>query len=408
MNVLYLSYDGMTDPLGRSQVLPYLVGLSARGHQITLVSFEKPERIAADAEHVRDICRGAGIAWHPLRYHKRPPILSSMFDVRAMKRLATLLNRRERFDLVHCRSYMAAIAGHHLKTRFGVPFLFDMRGFWADERIERGFWPRDNPLFRAAYRYFKRLERGFFHDADAVVSLTQNARVEVEGWPVESRPQGLVSVIPCCVDLDLFNPANGRLRAATRTRLGLDDRTRVLVYVGSIGGAYLVEEMFALFRAYRGRHPGAKFMFVSGHERSEIETAARRNGVEPGEIIVVGGRRDEVPALIAAADLGACFITRSFAAIASCPTKFGEMLAMGVPVIANGGIGDVAEIIRDTGAGAVVEQFEDGTLSGAVEQVEEAKLTLERVREAAVRWFALEDGIERYDAIYRVIGAKAA
>ena len=38
MRALYISYDGMTDPLGRSQVLPYLEGLAKRGHEITLVS----------------------------------------------------------------------------------------------------------------------------------------------------------------------------------------------------------------------------------------------------------------------------------------------------------------------------------------------------------------------------------
>ena len=83
--VLYLSYDGMTDPLGRSQVLPYLTGLAALGHEITLVSFEKPGRSAEDRERVEAICGEAGIAWHPLRYHKRPPILSSVWDVIAMR-----------------------------------------------------------------------------------------------------------------------------------------------------------------------------------------------------------------------------------------------------------------------------------------------------------------------------------
>ena len=48
MRALYISYDGMTDPLGRSQVLPYLQGLSERGHEITLLSCEKPARMAAE------------------------------------------------------------------------------------------------------------------------------------------------------------------------------------------------------------------------------------------------------------------------------------------------------------------------------------------------------------------------
>ena len=71
--------------------------------------------------------------------------------------------------------------------------------------------------------------------------------------------------------------------------------------------------------------------------------------------MIVSAKRDEVPALIAAADLGVSFILATYSAKASCPTKFGEMLAMGVPVIANAGVGDIAEIIRETGAGAVVD-----------------------------------------------------
>ncbi len=38
---VFLSYDGMTDPLGQSQVLPYLEGLAASGHRIHIVSAEK-------------------------------------------------------------------------------------------------------------------------------------------------------------------------------------------------------------------------------------------------------------------------------------------------------------------------------------------------------------------------------
>jgi len=145
VRALYISYDGMTDPLGRSQVLPYLQGLAARGHDITLLSCEKSDRIAADGAGVRAICDAAGIDWQPVAWHKSPPILSGIIDVAALKHNAARLHDAKRFDLVHCRSYMAAIAGDWLKRKRRVPFLFDMRGFWADERVERDIWPARNP-----------------------------------------------------------------------------------------------------------------------------------------------------------------------------------------------------------------------------------------------------------------------
>ena len=46
--ILYITYDGRTDPLGQSQVLPYIVALSAAGYKFTIVSFEKKQRLAKE------------------------------------------------------------------------------------------------------------------------------------------------------------------------------------------------------------------------------------------------------------------------------------------------------------------------------------------------------------------------
>jgi len=145
-NVLYITYDGLTDPLGRSQVLPYLFGLAERGHRITILSCEKPERMDRDGERIRQLCGQARIDWVPLKYHKQPLILSSMIDAAALKRAAVRLHRAGPFDLVHCRSYIPARAGLALKRKFGTKFLFDMRGFWPDEKIEGDNWNLQSAL----------------------------------------------------------------------------------------------------------------------------------------------------------------------------------------------------------------------------------------------------------------------
>jgi glycosyltransferase involved in cell wall biosynthesis len=403
--VLYLTYDGLTDQLGRSQILPYLTRLAMRGHRIVVISCEKTERLLADGEAVDDICRRAGIDWHPLRYHKQPPVISGIIDIVQMQRRAAGLFRREQLDLVHCRSYMASLVGHSLKRRFGVPFLFDMRGFWADERIERGLWPTGNPLYRLAYRFFKRREAEFFRDADAIVSLTNSGRQLIESWPDPRRPKGPISVIPCCVDLALFDPAGGRARARGRERFGMPDDQPVLLYVGSVGPGYRTDAMFELFRAFRANRPTARYLFVTNNSRAEILARARPSAIGPSEIITVAGRRDEMPELIAAGDIGVSIIEPSFAAKASCPTKVGEMLAMGVPVIANSGVGDTAELIGESGAGAVLDRLDHESLAAAIAKVEALGLTREQIRAVARRYLSLEDGVERYDGIYRSMRA---
>ena len=45
--VLFISYNGMLDPLGQSQVIPYLRELAKRGVRFTLLSFERAESFHA-------------------------------------------------------------------------------------------------------------------------------------------------------------------------------------------------------------------------------------------------------------------------------------------------------------------------------------------------------------------------
>ena len=52
-HALYLSYDGMTDPLGQSQVLPYIIGLQQKGIAFTLISFEKIERFKEEGAAIK-------------------------------------------------------------------------------------------------------------------------------------------------------------------------------------------------------------------------------------------------------------------------------------------------------------------------------------------------------------------
>src|ERR1700712_2446048 len=106
--VLYISYDGLTDPLGQSQVLPYLKELSKLGYSFTILSFEKKSRFKKDAALIYSLTKASGIEWVPLTFTKNPPLLSKMYDRFRMKRTAGQLQRKTHFDLVHCRSYVAA------------------------------------------------------------------------------------------------------------------------------------------------------------------------------------------------------------------------------------------------------------------------------------------------------------
>lgn len=400
--VLYLSYDGMCDPLGQAQVLPYLSGLGKRGHRISLVSFEKPDRSEAEREEVRRACTAAWIDWHPLPYHKRPPLLSSMYDVRAMSRLAERLHADEPFDLIHCRSYLPALVGLSMKRRFGVPFIFDMRGFWADERVDGRIWNLSNPLFRAVFRYFKRREAEFLAEAAQVISLTEAGEtilLDRRG----GRDGPPITVIPCCVDFAAFPPVSKAERARARGELGIDPNATVTAYLGSLGGNYMLDAMLDFFKVQLERDPGARFLIVSREPAEQIRREAENRGIPAERIIVRPASRVEVPQLLAAADYGIAFKQPSFSAVGCSPTKLGEFLSMELPVVANGGVGDVEPILRESGAGVLVDEFGDAAYRKALDELAALKPDMKRWRSAARRWFDLDAGVERYDNIYAAI-----
>ena len=152
----------MTDPLGQSQVLPYLKGLTQKGYQFHLISFEKSDKFNKHKKHIQSICDEAGIVWHPQDYRNEGGLKKTIRQVRKMKKVAKYLHQRHSFEIVHCRSYISALIGMKLKRKHGLKFVFDMRGFWADERIDGGIWSLKNPIYRTIYNYFKRKEIQFF------------------------------------------------------------------------------------------------------------------------------------------------------------------------------------------------------------------------------------------------------
>jgi hypothetical protein len=104
-----------------------------------------------------------------------------------MQRSAVELYKRKQFDAVHCRSYVAAEIGLLLKRRYGVKMIFDMRGFWADEKVDNGQWNLRNPFYKKLYRFYKKKENAFLLGADAIISLTEKAKFQLLQQPVYRR-----------------------------------------------------------------------------------------------------------------------------------------------------------------------------------------------------------------------------
>lgn len=177
---LYLTYDGLTDPLGQSQILPYLIGLEQKGWDFSIISFEKSSTFERLKAEVKASIAGKNIEWIPLQYTKQPPVLSTIFDLLRMKYVAQKLDL-DRYELIHCRSYLTMLVGMRLKRSHRL--IFDMRGLWADERVEGKLWPQNALLYRGIYRYFRKRGNvfskcrcGYFPNARGIIGIKRTLR----------------------------------------------------------------------------------------------------------------------------------------------------------------------------------------------------------------------------------------
>lgn len=405
INILFLSYDGMTDPLGQSQVLPYLSGLSAKGYNISLISFEKEERFSTGKNLIENICRQTNIKWYPQAYTKKPPVLSTVKDVRRMWRVASQLHKKIGFHIIHCRSYIAALTGLKMKRRYGTKFIFDMRGFWADERIDGGLWNLKNPLYKTVYNYFKRKEIEFLQEADYTISLTNNAADEIHSWKKVANNPVPIRVIPCCVDLELFNEKNisTELVASKKKELGIDAGQEVLSYVGSLGTWYMLSEMLDLFKHWSKTNDKLVFLFVTPDDAAGIINAAQQKNIPVEKIIIRKAQRQEMPLYIAVSDVQVFFIKPAYSKKASSPTKQGEIMAMGKPVICNAGVGDTDFVINKYHSGILINDFNGNEYAKAIDKVRETGFDIAAIKQGAGDFFSLNEGVNRYAQVYSKI-----
>ncbi len=381
----------MLEPLGQSQVLSYLKRLAAN-RIIHLISFEKSvdwgnvferERIANDIT-------AAGIVWHPLRYHKSPSALATAWDVVCGISLGLWLVLRHHIVLVHARSYVPSVMALTIKRLVGVKYIFDMRGFWADERVDGGLWSPGGRM----YRFAKGFERRFLLAADHVVSLTHAAVREMQHFDYLQRRFPAITVIPTCANLTHF-------KHLPRERASGD---LVLGYVGAVGTWYLFDEVARCFALLLTLRPDANFLIVNRNEHAYIRERLDMACIPYSAVELIAATHAEVPEKMSRMDAGVFFIKPVFSKQASAPTKLAEFLGCGIPCLSNAGVGDMAEVLEKDQVGIAISSFDDETMIAALKQlinlVEDPESSA-RCAASAQKHFSLDEGVRLYEEIYK-------
>ncbi|WP_372923149.1 glycosyltransferase [Roseovarius sp.] len=391
---LYLTRNGLLEPLGQSQVLAYLRGLS-RDHRITLITYEKDEDRAdtEPMEAMRAKCDSLGIRWLPQRFQPRPKVIAPALSMMRMVWLVWREVRAGRAGLIHARSYIPAAVALVVHRLTGVPFIFDMRALWPEELITAGRLTRGGVMHRAIVA----VERACLRRAAAVVSLTHAAVGHLNREYPEELAGQRIRVIPTCADLERFMPASTRRPGPP-----------VHGCIGTIlSGWFRTDWLASWMRVAAERDPEARFEIVTRDDAGDVRAALDPANELSGRLHIGPRPSEDMPDAVCGHDLSVMFYAGGETSeLGRSPTRMAEVLGCGLPVVANEGVGDVADIVRENNVGVIVEGPSKAQMGDAFDSLQTLMQDPDlpaRCRATAEAVFSLESGTEAYRDVYASI-----
>lgn len=397
---MFITYDGLLDKLGASQILPYLRGIAVAQGGMVVLSFEKPDRYKLGQEAMAAELHRHGIYWKPLTFTSGFGALGKMWDLARMYSWGTLLAYKKNVNVVHSRGHPSAQVGLFIKRLLGIHLIFDCRGLWVDERVDKGGWDMSRHLHRMQYQYFKWVERKLFGGADQVVVLTEKVVKEV--IKLGALPACKVTVIPCCADFQHFPLSTAMRKAQAKEKIGIPQAARVLGYLGSVGRMYMLDRFFKLLELATLKDKEICAIVITQDEEAVRQLMKRNLHISlHRRVHIQPASRADAPNILPAMDVLVSFIQPSYARMAASPTKLAECFAEGIPAICNGGVGDVTEQIQQLHAGVIIDPESDADLTNVLDKLDDVcAMGGQRLRDAARPILGLEVAQERYRSVY--------
>lgn len=403
--IVYLTLDGLLEPLGRSQVMQPLIALAERGFDYTVISLER-ERDLADTGRVEataQALRRAGVRWRYRAYASGGTPRAVATNVGW---LAGALRREVKAGagVVHARSYVTGTVARAVAPR--LPWLFDARGYWIDELSEAGRRVSRPAVFRGS----KAMERALYQSADAVVQLTQVAIDDLRAgrfgpWPAH-RP---AICIPTCADYEGMRAAADPERVPAEVRQQLRGR-RVLAWIGSVNPSYATAESMTVTRRVLDLRDDAVLLVLT-RSLDPLQPYLDAAGIDPARVLAASAPHEDMASWLSLVDWGLMLGRRSEGKRASMPTKLAEFLALGVRPVQHGFNDDVDLWVERAGSGVVLSSLQPDELERAAQRIASDDLDpreLDIARERTRAHFDLPSGVERYAWLLSELARAAA
>lgn len=311
-SILFITYDGLLDPLGYSQVLPYIRGIHGTKNAISILSFEKTSRDPSEISILDLELSRAGITWFRLsflhgRFQGIKRILRSVCLIRSIA-------KSRHFDLIHLRAIIPALI--LLLSRLNVSYIYDIRAF-------SGQWVDSGRLKRHSFAHIllQLLERSIIKHATGIVVLDESARTYLLN---HYQTSAVVSVIPTSVaPYPLSRPSSTRAFP----------KTLRFLFLGGARHPYLPSKALDLIYSFVRLSYNVSLDFINDNDHDYILKLCEQSQVPLHLINITRVNPSNIPLELPKYDCGICFLSEGPWINMSSPTKIGEYLMAGLHVV---------------------------------------------------------------------------
>jgi len=270
------------------------------------------------------------------------------------------LAQAHQVDVLHGQALYSTMHALRARRRFQAKVVFDVHGI-SPEELELG------GASAVRTKTMAEMERHALEQADLRVFVSGGMREHFQ------KKYGLGTtrldcVVPCCVHGERFAMAEEE-RVRKRRQTGFEGKF-VFLYLGTLSVWQWPEALFSVFAQFHQRRPESLFYLllpVSDHKLALSFCQAR--GLQPDSYLLNEVPHQEVGSVVGVADAGLLLRRAHPVNAVASPTKFGEYLAAGVPVVATENIGDTSELVREEHLGVVVSPTDDGLTASDLEKL---------------------------------------
>ena len=255
--------------------------------------------------------------------------------------------------VVVAETYFPAIIALLLRDRFNLKVICDVHGAQPEEIIEN----KNNKSLswgkKIIFKLLNHCERIVYEQSDGIIFVSNAMKNHVES-KLNIKVNNHI-ILPCAPNIEFFDEVINKSDTFSIDKLGLLKDKLTMVYSGTLFSYQCIPKMLNLWSEIC-ELTDFNFLFLTAQKDEAIKLV---NEIWPTNnlhrIRVFSAEKEEIPKILNECDLGFLLRDNSITNKVSYPTKFGEYVSSGLPVVLTQYAGDPTCVAKENDLGIIVD-----------------------------------------------------